>query len=85
MLGEHFLLALLFLEDAELFEPLSGLCGLVKFSFSLTRLPVLVQNRQEVFRQESRRVECLIHVGRREGVGLLLLDRLAIGLHERLS
>ena len=43
MFGKYFLLALLLLKYAELFQPFPCLCSLIQFALSLTIFPVFIQ------------------------------------------
>ena len=53
-------LALIFLEDAQLFQPLSRHARLLEFALALAALPVLVQDLQEVLRDELLWVKSLL-------------------------
>ena len=81
MFGKYFLLALLLLKYAELFQPFPCLCSLIQFALSLTIFPVFIQDRQEIFTQESRWVKCsLIH----GSICTLFVKRLLVHFDESL-
>ena len=52
--------ALILLEDAQLFQPLSRHARLLEFALALAALPVLVQDLQEVLRDELLWVKSLL-------------------------
>ena len=52
--------ALILLEDAQLFQPLSRHARLLEFALTLAALSVLVQDLQEVLRDELLWVESLL-------------------------
>ena len=51
--------ALILLKDAKLLQPLSCHARLLKFALALAALPMLVQNLQEILRDELLRVKSL--------------------------
>ena len=55
-----FVFAFLFLEDAQFFQALPSKCGLLEFALTLAVLAMLIEDLQEVFRNELRWVELLI-------------------------
>ena len=52
--------ALILLEDAQLFQPLSRHARLLEFALTLAALPVLVQDLQEVLRDELLWIKSLL-------------------------
>jgi hypothetical protein len=77
MSAESLILALVLLEDSEFFEALAGHAGLFELAFALAVLPVLVEDQEEVLRDEPRWVECFLfkvpNVKCLSVVGILLL------------
>ena len=59
---KRLIFALILFEDSKLFQPLSRHARLFKFALTLAALPMLVQNLQEVLRDELLRVKCLFFV-----------------------
>lgn len=74
-------LALILLEDAQLFQPLSRHARLLEFALALAALPVLVQDLQEVLRDELLWVKSLLFatgsiIDRRSIISGLILSTL---------
>ena len=57
---KRLIFALILLEDSKLFQPLSRHARLLEFALTLAALPVLVQDLQEVLRDELLWVKSLL-------------------------